>query len=279
MEVRTIAISGAIRAPLVALTAAQARIAQPTKHWSVHLSHWELHRKAECHDSSVQHGHCRRRWLSAEQSIPAVEGSEQQQEEREERAHAECGEGTHRAGSPDIGCGVPGQCADDHQRGAAQPIPALPVPHGIVHTSRDEPAARRTAPDLHMGVPSLRSPRHSAYSPCRSKYEEACLKLGTLRANLCKGKGVQSIAARSAACWPSTRHQGKPTFRRSVPGQAGRFSVLFCLPGAARVLASLSRKVAPRAKLCKQKITAPSTYLHESTAHASASTDDVRPQG
>jgi hypothetical protein len=142
MEVRTIAISGAIRAPLVALTAAQARIAQPTKHWSAHLSHWELHRKAECHDSSVQHGHCRRRWLSAEQSIPAVEGSEQQQEEREERAHAECGEGTHRAGSPDIGCGVPGQCADDHQRGAAQPIPALPVPHGIVHTSRDEPAAR-----------------------------------------------------------------------------------------------------------------------------------------
>ena len=138
---------------------------------------------------------------------------------------------------------------------------------------------RRVAPDLHMGVPSLRSPRHSAYSPCRSKYEEACLKLGTLRASLCKGKGVQSIAARSAACWPSTRHQGKPTVRRSVPGQAGRFNVLFCLPGAARVLASLSRKVAPRAKLCKQKITAPSTYLHESTAHASASTDDVRPQG
>ena len=165
----------------------------------------------------------RRRWLSAEQSIPAVEGSEQQQQEREERAHAECGEGTQRAGSPDIGCGVPGQCADDRQRGAAQPIPALPVPHGIVHTSRDEPAARalcvashRVGPAYGRAELAIATPLGIQPLPQSTRIlcaEEACLKLGRLSASRCKGKGVQSIAARSVACWPSTRHQGKSTVR------------------------------------------------------------------
>jgi hypothetical protein len=37
-------------------------------------------------------------------------------------------------------------------------------------------ASRRIASDLHMGVPNLRLPRHSAYSPCRSQHVFYVLK-------------------------------------------------------------------------------------------------------